>query len=539
VTLQNPERIAVVGFGPVASRFIDELLPAVRAGRVLLTVIGSEAVPAYNRVLVADLGVGRTTHEAIELADAGDLRAAGVKVLLGRTVRRIDRPRRQLELDGGDREPYDRLVLALGAGAIVPTLTGLNSDPAAIHLLPPGVTALRDLDDAARLRQTVDRGGHVVVLGGGILGIEAALAAAEEGARVTVVHNGDRPLARNIDRGGGKTLARTLRAAGIELVSGARSTGVCFAPQAGGRHRFDALELEDGRRIDGDLLLLSCGVRPRTGLAEGAGLPVAKGIVVNHRLEADTDGSIFAIGDCAEIRCGDPACRDCSGPGSSPAGLIGPGWRQAEWLARHLAPQEAPGAGGTGQVLRVAVPELAAERPGVMLLKARQVDMASAGAVDAELWDDDSGSSACGAPVPPRQVAQWADPEHGRYVKMVTRGGVLEGLVCVGMPRTAAELVLLYERGSELPADRTALFRLDAAEQLPDLSGPADPASALCRCTGATHGQVQEAVAGGCHSVGAVSGATRAGSGCGGCRSRIAELIESHLQSAGAATGTS
>jgi assimilatory nitrate reductase electron transfer subunit len=537
VNLQRPERIAVVGFGPVASRFIDELLPAVRAGRVLLTVIGSETVPAYNRVLVADLGVGRTTHEAIELTDADDLRAAGVKVLLGRTVRRIDRPRRLLDLDGGNQEPYDRLVLALGAGAIVPTLTGLNPDPAAIHLLPPGVTALRDLGDAARLRETVDRGGHVIVLGGGILGIEAALAAAEEGARVTVVHNGDRPLARNIDRGGGKTLARTLRSAGIDLVSGVRSTGVRFVPQAGGRHRFDALELEDGRRIGGDLLLLSCGVRPRTGLAEGAGLPVAKGIVVNHRLEADTDGNIFAIGDCAEVRCGDPACSDCSGPGSGPAGLIGPGWRQAEWLARHLAPQDFPasGIGGTGRPL----PELAAERPGVMLLKARKVDMASAGSVDADLWDDEAGTSGCGDVLPPRQVAQWADTEHGRYVKMVTRGGVLEGLVCVGMPRTAAELVLLYERGSELPADRTALFRLDAAEQLPDLSGPADPASPLCRCTGATHGQVQEAVAGGCHSVGAVSGATRAGTGCGGCRSRIAELIESHLQSAGTATGTS
>ncbi|NKX50814.1 FAD-dependent oxidoreductase, partial [Arthrobacter deserti] len=278
---RTPERVAVVGFGPVAARLVDELLPAVRRGRVLLTVIGTEPVAAYNRVLVADLGAGRTTHEAIELADAGALRADGVRVLLGRTVRRIDRPRRMLDLDDGTQEAYDRLVLATGAGAIIPTLTGLNPDPSAIHLLPPGVTALRDLGDAARLRQTVDRRGHVIVLGGGILGIEAALAATEEGARVTLVHNGDRPLARNIDRGGGATLARTLRSAGIELVSGARSTGVCFVPQAGGRHRFGALELEDGRRISGDLLLLSCGVRPRTGLAEGAGLPVARGILVN------------------------------------------------------------------------------------------------------------------------------------------------------------------------------------------------------------------------------------------------------------------
>lgn len=532
---RTPERVAVVGFGPVAARLVDELLPAVRRGRVLLTVIGTEPVAAYNRVLVADLGAGRTTHEAIELADAGALRADGVRVLLGRTVRRIDRPRRMLDLDDGTQEAYDRLVLATGAGAIIPTLTGLNPDPSAIHLLPPGVTALRDLGDAARLRQTVDRRGHVIVLGGGILGIEAALAATEEGARVTLVHNGDRPLARNIDRGGGATLARTLRSAGIELVSGARSTGVCFVPQAGGRHRFGALELEDGRRISGDLLLLSCGVRPRTGLAEGAGLPVARGILVNHRLEADTDGTVFAIGDCAEIRCSAAGCGECSAPGSGPAGLIGPGWRQAEWLARRLASEDPSGAGARQ-------PDLEAEKPAVMLLKARKVDAASAGAIDAELWDEEDPAAhtqGCGGAAAPRQVAQWADPEHGRYVKMVTRGGVLEGLVCVGMPRTAAELVLLYERGSELPADRTALFRLDAAEQLPDLSGPADPAAPLCRCTGATLGQVREAVADGCHTVQAVGGATRAGSGCGGCRSRIADLIESHLQSAGAATGTS
>ncbi|NKX55674.1 NAD(P)/FAD-dependent oxidoreductase [Arthrobacter sp. E918] len=523
-------RIAVVGFGPVAARLIEELLPPVRSGQVLLTVIGAETVPAYNRVLVADLGVGRTTADAIGLADAGELRAAGVNVLLGTTVRRIDRPRRMLELDNGTWAPYDRLVLATGARAVVPTLTGLNPDPAALHLLPPGVTALRDLGDAARLREAVDGGGHVIVLGGGILGIEAALAAAEEGARVTLVHHGDRPLARNIDNGGGRTLARALRSAGINLISGARSTGVSFRPQAGGRHRFDALELEDGRRIGGDLLLLSCGVRPRTGLAEGAGLPVAAGIVVNHRLAADTEGTIFAIGDCAEVRCGDSSCRSCAGAGG-PAGLIGPGWRQAEWLARHLIREAGPQAADDVAPL----PELAAEKPAVMLLKARNVDMASAGTIDAELWDDDEAvpcTDGCGGVVPPRRVAQWADPEHGRYAKLVTRGGLLEGLVCVGMPRTAAELVLLYERGSELPADRTALFRLDAAEQLPDFSGPADPDSVLCRCTGATLGQVEAAVAGGCSSAGAVGEQTRAGTGCGGCRARITELIKSRLEAA-------
>lgn len=533
---RQPERIAVVGFGPVAARLVDELLPAAGEGLIRLTVIGAEPEAAYNRVLVADVGVGRTTAEAISLADESGLRRQGAVVRLGRTVRRIDRPRRQLLLDDGSIEAYDRLVLATGARPVVPTLTGLNPDPSALHLLPPGVTALRDLGDAARLRSVVAARGEVIVLGGGILGIEAALAAADEGAAVTVVHHGPRPLGRNIDTGGGAVLARALRGRGIRLISNARSSGIRFRNQPGGRHRFDALVLDDGSELPADLLLLSCGVRPRTALAEGCGLAVDAGIVVNHRLEADVESRVFAIGDCAQVNCGQDGCPEC-GPGSgTPLGLLGPGWRQAEFLAGRLL--AAAAAGGTtpggkpqGAGLLPAGTEpggtdrLPAERPPVILLKARGVDMAAAGDVGAELWDDDVPDE---PGTDPRHVSQWADPEHGRYAKMVTRGGVLEGLVCVGMPRTAAELVLLFERGAELPADRTAMFRLDAVEELPASAGPTDPDSTLCRCTGATLGSVENAIADGCATAEEVSACTRAGTGCGGCKSRIQELIEAH-----------
>jgi assimilatory nitrate reductase electron transfer subunit len=503
----GPERVVVVGYGPVAARFVDELLPAVQAGRLSLLVLGEEDVPAYNRVLVADLGVGRTTREAIEVSDPEELRSHGVDVRLGTKVQRIDRPRRQVLLADGSAEPYDRLVFATGARAVVPTLAGINPDPGAIHLLPPGVTALRDLRDAERLRQGVEAQEHVIVLGGGILGLEAALAASDEGASVTVVHHGPRPLARSIDRGGGFVLAAQLRARGIRLVSDARSTGVAFRPQAGGRHRFRSLVLDDGTELQGGLLLLSCGVRPRTELAEGCGLQTGRGIRVDHRLEADTEGRIFAIGDCAEVLCADPACAECPGrDGMGPSGLIGPGWRQAEYLAARLS-AEAAGAGVSGE-------RLESEKPGVILLKARGLDLAAAGAVDAEPWDT---GSTC-------QVAQWADPEHGRYVKMVTRAGVLEGLVCVGMPRTAAELLLLFERGAELPADRTNLFRLDALDQ-PAVAAPAGPDSTVCRCTGATHGTIKGAISGGCSTVDGIGKETRAGTGCGGCKERIAEMI--------------
>ncbi|WP_255767899.1 FAD-dependent oxidoreductase [Pseudarthrobacter sulfonivorans] len=515
------EQIVLVGFGPVAARLIDELLPAVRLGQVDLTVVGEEAEAAYNRVLVADLGVGRTTADALALSDAAALIADGVDVRLGVRVRRVDRARQQVVLSDGTSVHYERLVFATGSRPVIPNLTGINPDPSS-PVLPAGVTALRDLRDASVLRAAVDGGKRVVVLGGGVLGLETALAAAEEGATVTVVHNGPHPLGRNIDRGGGAVLAASLRQCGVRMAGNARSTGVEHNAPDGG---FSALLLDDGSAIDGDLLVLSCGVRPRTELAEGCGLSTGTGILVDHRLRAHHEPHIFAIGDCAEVHCPDPSCADCR-TAKGPSGLVGPGWRQAEWLAEYLT------------LLATGTPEeadtlaaLPAERSSVIVLKARGMNMAVAGDNAAEPWDDEVLSAGAAHGRPRLQIAQWADPEHGRYIKMTTRGGVLEGLVAVGMPRTAAELVGLFERGAELPADRSLLLRLDGPDQLA-ASGPADPAGTVCRCAGVSGATIRDAVEGGCSTVAGVSKATRAGTGCGGCHDDIRGLIEEHFEPA-------
>lgn len=515
------EQIVIVGFGPVAARLVDELLPALRAGQVALTVIGQEAEAAYNRVLVADLGVGRTTPEALALADAAALVADGVDVRLGVKVKRVDRARQNVLLSDGTSARYDRLVFATGSRPVIPNLTGLNPDPAA-PVLPPGVTALRDLRDAEVLREAVSGGKRVVVLGGGVLGLETALAAAEEGATVTVVHNGPHPLGRSIDRGGGAVLAASLRNCGVRVAGNARSTGIEHnAPDAG----FSALLLDDGSAIDGDLLVLSCGVRPRTELAEGCGLSTGTGILVDHRLRAHHEPHIFAIGDCAEVRCPEPDCIECR-TARGPSGLVGPGWRQAEWLAEYLL------LAGEGNA--DALPVLPQEKPGVIVLKARGMNMAVAGDNSAEPWDEEVLTAGAVNGRPRLQIAQWADPEHGRYVKMTTRGGVLEGLVSVGMPRTAGELVQLFERGAELPADRSLLLRLDGPDQLAASGASNDPESTVCRCAGVSGGKIAEAVTDGCSTVAEVSSATRAGTGCGGCHEDIKGLIEKHFQAAAA-----
>jgi assimilatory nitrate reductase electron transfer subunit len=518
------ERIVVVGFGPVAARLTDELLPAVRSGLVHLTVIGEEPDAAYNRVLVADLGVGRTTPGALALSDAAALVADGVDVRLGVRVRRVDRPRQRVILSDGTSQAYERLVFATGSRPVIPNLTGLNPDPAS-PVLPRGVTALRDLRDAEVLRRAVAGGKRVIVLGGGVLGLETALAAAEEGATVTVVHNGPHPLGRNIDRGGGAVLAASLRNCGVRMAGNARSTGI---EHNGPDGAFSALLLDDGSAIDGDLLVLSCGVRPRIELAEGCGLATAAGILVDHRLRAHHEPHIFAIGDCAEVRCPDTNCADCR-TSRGPSGLVGPGWRQAEWLAEHLLLLAED-----SQDAADALPALPPEKPAVIVLKARGMNMAVAGDNAAEPWDDEVLCAGAAAGRPRLQIAQWADPEHGRYVKMTTRGGVLEGLVAVGMPRTAAELVQLFERGAELPADRSLLLRLDGPEQLGGPAGGSDPESTVCRCAGVSGAKIRDAVTGGCSTVAEVSSSTRAGTGCGGCHEDIKGLIEKHFQAAAA-----
>ncbi|MDQ0029188.1 FAD-dependent oxidoreductase [Arthrobacter bambusae] len=514
------ERIVVVGFGPVAARLVDGLVPAVRSGLVQLLVVGQEVDPAYNRVMVAELGVGRTTAGALAMADASDLASAGVEVRLGVTVKRIDRARQQVVLSDGTTPGYDRLVFATGSRPVIPNLTGINPDPS--HpVLPPGVTALRDLRDAAQLRDAVIAGKRVIVLGGGVLGIETALAAAEEGAQATVVHSGSFPLGRNIDRGGGAVLAASLRNSGITVVGNARSTAVEHLGRDG---MFSALVLDDGSRIEGDLLVLSCGVRPRIELAEGCGLPAATGILVDHRLRTHHERHMFAIGDCAEVRCADAGCVECrTAPG--PSGLVGPGWRQAEWLAEYLGLLAEH-----GQDAAESLEPLPREKAAVVVLKARDINLAVAGDNSAEPWDDELLSAGVSEGMPRRQVAQWADPEHGRYVKMTTRGGVLEGLVTVGMPRTAAELVMLFERGSELPADRSLLLRLDGPDQLDSSASHNDPQRTVCRCAGVSGAGIEEAVLDGCSSVPEVSKATRAGTGCGGCHGDIKALIERHFQ---------
>ncbi|MDQ4212828.1 FAD-dependent oxidoreductase [Microbacterium sp. ASV81] len=512
-------RVVLIGYGPVGARFVEELLPAVTGGRVSLTVLGAEAEDAYNRVLLAEYAVGATSRERLEIADTRAAQAAGVRIRLDETVIAIDRPGRRVRTSAGDDIGWDRLVLATGARANVPTLGGLErtrhergAAPTAgrdggHRPLPAGVLAMRDIADAEAVAPVVAGGGAVVVLGAGVLGMEFALLAAEHGARVTVVHHGAAPMARNLDEAGGRMLARAARGLGLRIVAHARAETVELRDTPAGRV-FDGIVCADGAYLRGDLLVLSCGVAPRVELALAAGLACATGVLVDADLRSWTDPDVFAIGDCAQIA--DPEDADAAGrvPGA-PSGMIGPGWRQAAAVARRLR-EEAAGFAAS-PVATVA----RHERPTALMLKATGIDVVSGGAYAAEPWDADA------------EVSVWIDAARGAYLKTVVRDGVLAGFVSVGLPRAGAELTLLFERRAALVADPATLLRLDAADAgaVVATDDPLGPEATVCWCNGVTAGRIADAVSSGCGTVEEVGGCTRAGTGCGGCKGRIAALL--------------
>ena len=477
------EHIVIIGFGPVAASLIEGLMPSVTAGACRITVISAEEHLAYNRVLLAELAIGAAAFDHLLMVDEQRLRAAGIQLHLGAQATGVDRARRQVLIRGRDAVPYDRLIFATGARAMIPSLNGLNFDPHADTALPEGVFALRTIADADKLARCLAQGRRILILGGGILGIEAALAIAAAGGQPTLIHHGPAPLGRVVDSDGGKLLTRCLEEAGVQVISGVKATGIAKDDVG-----FTALVTTTHGQIPGGALLISTGVRARTELAEGCGLAVGRGIKTNEFLCADTEQRIYALGDCAEVA------------GQPPVGLLAPGWAQASWLAQHLSSPE-----------QSSTPDFSAS--DVLMLKGQGIEVAAAGDISAGFWDD-----------PQLQATVFADPTAGRYLKVVTRAQVVIGFLCIGLPLTSAELILAYERGTALPQDRSTLLRLDDPAVDPSSALPSDD-DQLCRCSGATYGQVAHAVSEGCTTVAQVGDACRAGTGCGGCKSKIEELL--------------
>jgi nitrite reductase (NADH) large subunit len=376
-----------------AARLVDELTK-LALGRYAIAVIGEEPRLAYNRVLLSSVLAGETASHDIELRPAQWWRDRGVTLKYGCIATEIDVGRRELKIANEESIAFSKLVLATGSTPLRLSLPGADL---------AGAQTFRDSRDVDLLLTLAAQKKRVVVVGGGLLGLEAAYGLAKAGAPVTLLHLMDRLMERQLDAPAAELLKTLVERKGIEILLNASTARIH------GETRVEGVELSDGRRIDADAVIFAAGIRPNVALASDAGIPVNRGIVVDDRLQTGAP-DIFALGECAEHR---GVCY----------GLVEPAYEQARVLARHLAGGSASYAGSV-----VATN-----------LKVSGVSVFSAG----------DFTSAEGS-----EAIVLSDARGGAYKKLVISGGRLTGAVLVGDTANALWYLELIRSGGPIAAIR-------------------------------------------------------------------------------------
>jgi assimilatory nitrate reductase electron transfer subunit len=532
----RPTRVLVVGNGMAGARLAEELRHRDPSGeRLAVTVVGEESHAAYNRILLSNVVAGSVTARETRLRPETWWASRGIEVRTGVRVESVDLATRTATLTrtrtatltrtatpllppnaafgveltgmplssntnaafgagggaaafgagggtaavgagGGEVIEWDELVLATGSTPFLPPLDGDVDD----------VVALRTLDDCERIVALAESATTAVVLGGGLLGLEAARGLLARGLDVTVVHPMDFPMERQLDADGGAVLSRLLGDLGVRILLGR----VAVARHAATADDPAHVVLDDGQVVPADVAVASAGVRPRTDLARALGAEVGRGIVVDDRL-ATSVPRVHAVGDCVEHR-------------GLVQGLVQPAWDQARVLA---------------DVLSGADPSASyASTPPVTRLKAHDIDLASMGDVTATVHDAD------------HEVLSFAEPSRGRYGKLVVRDERIVGAVLLGGGPAAGALTQLFDTGAVVPRDRLSLLlgRALTSDAAPTRVNLAEmPGSTvLCRCNTVTKSAVVGAWRAGAQTVPAVAEATRATTGCGGCTSAVQGICD-------------
>ncbi|HSG03406.1 MAG TPA: nitrite reductase large subunit NirB [Marinobacterium sp.] len=474
-------RVVVVGNGMVGHHFVEALLERAAPGQIELSVFGAEALPAYDRVHLSEYFQTKSAAQLM-LADAERYQERGVKLYLNDAVTRIDPVAKTVSSAAGVEVEYDQLVLATGSYPFVPPISGNDRDNTFVY---------RTIDDLEQITAAAEKGAKVgVVIGGGLLGLEAAKALKDLGMQAHVVEFAPRLMAVQLDQGGGDLLKQKIEDLGVGVhLSKATSQIV------DGEAHLHRLEFSDGTSLETDLILFSAGIRPEDSLARETGLELGErgGIKIDNQCRT-SDASIYAIGECAlwEGRI---------------FGLVAPGYTMAKAAADQIVgtPTEFAGADMSTK------------------LKLMGVDVASIG---------DAQAQTQGA----RVYTYYNQPDEV-YKKLVVSqdNKTLLGAVLVGDTEDYGTLLQYKLNAIVLPEFPEALIlphRGDYAQT--GLGVAALPETAqICSCHSVSKGDVRQAVQGGCCSVGDVKGSTKAGTGCGGCVPLLTNLVNHELEELG------
>ncbi len=392
------ERLVVVGNGMAAGRVLEDLF-TLAPGRYAVTVFGAEPRTNYNRVMLSPVLAGEALYEDIVIHDDAWYARHGVTLHRGAAIVAVDRAARTVTDRDGRVTPYDTLLIATGSSPFVPPIPGTDL---------PGVRGYRDLDDVLHMRRAAQRGGRAVVIGGGVLGLEAAAGLALQGMDATVVHLKPTLMDRQLDPEAGAMLQATFERRGVRVRCAASTAAIL------GREHVGGVRLADGCEIPADLVVLAVGVRPNLGLAKAAGLAVNRGVLVDDGLRT-SDPNVLAVGECAEHR------GQCYG-------LVAPLYEMAAVAAAQLA-------GHAGTAYRGSVTATRLKVTGIALFSAGDF-----------------------APGPDREEIVLRDPLARHYRRLVLRDGRLIGAVLYGDTDDGAWFLDLVQRGADVTALRDGLI---------------------------------------------------------------------------------
>lgn len=464
---ESVKKLVVVGNGMAGTACVEQILR--HSPKFDITVFGDETHVNYNRILLSSVLAGEKSDDDIVLNGLDWYRRNHIELRLGVRIVEVDSQAKTVTGDDGSVTKFDKLLLATGSVPLIPSIDEVKKD---------GVFVFRNLDDTRALLERCRPGLKAVVIGGGLLGLEAARGLQVRGCEVTVVHLMEWLMERQLDATGGGYLAAKMNQMGITVLLGLSTTAIL------GNGKVEGVQFKGGGSLPADLVVIAAGIRPNVGLGHQAGLEVKRGIVVNDYMET-SHPDIFAVGECVQHN---GICY----------GLVAPLIEQGKVLAATISGNKGPKYEGSVQAAK---------------LKIMGVDVFSAG----EVGDKLDGS----------EVIRYEDPALGIYRKLNLKDGKLAGVILVGDTSDSHRYMDWLRTQKDLAAlRRQLLFPAPTEDMGIDVAQMAD-GDTICGCMGVSKGQIIQAIhEKGVNTLAQLKECTRASTGCGSCTGLCQSLLQ-------------
>lgn len=466
----DKQKVVVIGNGMAGMRCVEEIVDNA-PDLFAITVFGKEPHMNYNRILLSTVLQGSTSFEEITINNREWYEENNIQLFTEEAVMEIDIEKKTVKTDKKREEPYDKLIIATGSVPFVIPIPGHDKE---------GVITFRTIEDCQQMMTASKQYKKAVVIGGGLLGLEAARGLLNLGMEVDVVHISDCLMERQLDRTASKMLQKELERQGMNFLLEKETAEII------GQHRIEGLRFKDGTIVEADLVVMAAGVRPNIGLAKESGIDTNRAIVVNDYLQTNIP-DIYAVGECVEHR-------------GMVYGLVKPLYEQGKVLAKHICGMESPGY--QGSVLSTQ-------------LKISGVDVFSVG----QFVGDET-----------TKAFTLHDEINGVYKKIVFQENKMIGAVLFGDTRDGSQLFMMIVEKKELSEDEKAMLFYSSNDSQSPVASMAH-SDIVCNCNAVTKGAIIEVVQKeGLTTVEGVKKCTKASSSCGGCKPLVSELL-AYIQS--------